>query len=411
VHPLRMSWSCDVCTFINAQGSTTCAMCGSANVKQKAFLDDTLGWECSSCTVRNTDNRDPTCSVCGTENQSILQTLQLEREEKARKKQEQKRKQKELEEIKKKQLLADQKRRDELDSKMSNVFGEIYPKIYPDFHLFRRSSKPMPTKYRETVSRLLMDIYPIAAPQELPPKPVTTSSCTVCYGDFDDETQAVSLTNCQHSSTCQGCLTTFIQVRIKDGEVLPWIPCPTPDCGIPIHPKDLTSIGVSTLELYQMCCTLMRKTLAQNKNWVNCSTEKCDFGFMLKGKETKMQAKCPVCKKSQTVAKVDPDADVQKLLAEGVIRKCPKCEHPAMKDYGMCNIMECGKCGIWWNWKTRETGKTSRELKDRARARGTLWEPGELAFQQGLQHTNPAKFKELLEKNGIKFDPNYHRGS
>jgi len=118
-----------------------------------------------------------------------------------------------------------------------------------------------------------------------------------------------------------------------------------------------------------------------------------------------------VCHKSQTVVKVDPDADVQKMIAEGVIRKCPKCEHPAIKDFGMCNIMECGKCGIWWNWRTRETGKTSRELKDRARSRGTLWEPGELSFQQRLQQENPAAFKDLLEKNGIKFDPNYHRGS
>jgi len=278
-------------------------------------------------------------------------------------------------------------------------------------NLYRRSGKPMPTKLRETVARLLTDLYPIAAPLALPPKPEAALACTVCYSDFDEDTQAVSLTNCQHSSVCSDCFGQFLKVRIKDEEVLPWIPCPTPDCGLPVHPKDLTSSTVSTLELYLFSCSLMRKTLARNKNWVNCSTDKCEFGFLLRGKETKMQAKCPVCHKSQTVAKVDPDADVQKMIAEGVIRKCPKCEHPALKDFGMCNIMECGKCGIWWNWRTRETGKTSRELKDRARARGTLWEPGELVYQQRLQQTDPAKFRELLEKNGIKYDPSYMRGT
>jgi len=81
-----------------------------------------------------------------------------------------------------------------------------------------------------------------------------------------------------------------------------------------------------------------------------------------------------------------------------------------MKDFGMCNIIECSKCGIWWNWRTRESGKTSKALKDKARSMGTLWEPGELAWQQKLQRENPQAFKELLEKNGIKFDPNYVRG-
>jgi len=180
-----MSWACQVCTYENKQGIVTCEICNTVDAKQKAQLD-LQGWECSTCTVRNPDNRDPTCTVCGAQDESILQTLQLEKEEKKRKEKEAKRKQKELEEFKKKQLLVDQKRRDELESKMSSTFGEIYPKVYPEVHLYSRSGKPMPTQKRETVNRLLLDIYPIAAPTALPPKPDPSSACSVCYGDFDE---------------------------------------------------------------------------------------------------------------------------------------------------------------------------------------------------------------------------------
>ncbi len=45
-----------------------------------------------------------------------------------------------------------------------------------------------------------------------------------------------------------------------------------------------------------------------------------------------------------------------------------------------------------------------------ARSHGTLWEPGELAFQQRLQRENLPEFIALLERNGVKYDPNYRRG-
>ena len=70
----------------------------------------------------------------------------------------------------------------------------------------------------------------------------------------------------------------------------------------------------------------------------------------------------------------------------------------------------CGQCGIYWNWRTRETGNSSTEMKSRARQQGTLWEPGELQYQQYLQKTNLKEFIKLLERNGIKYDPNYRRG-
>ena len=53
----------------------------------------------------------------------------------------------------------------------------------------------------------------------------------------------------------------------------------------------------------------------------------------------------------------------------------------------------------------------SREVKEKARQRGTLWEPGELQYQQTLQQSDPSAFKNLLERNGMHYDPNYRRGT
>ena len=35
---------------------------------------------------------------------------------------------------------------------------------------------------------------------------------------------------------------------------------------------------------------------------------------------------------------------------------------------------------------------------------------GELRYQQELERSNPKAFRALLERNGIKYDPNYVRG-
>jgi len=82
-----------------------------------------------------------------------------------------------------------------------------------------------------------------------------------------------------------------------------------------------------------------------------------------------------------------------------------------MKDYGICNVIQCSKCDVWWNWVNRDTSNSQRDLKLRAKRQGTLWGAGELAYQQRLQQTDPEAFKRLLESNGIKYDPRYRRGA
>ena len=105
------------------------------------------------------------------------------------------------------------------------------------------------------------------------------------------------------------------------------------------------------------------------------------------------------------------DSEFKQWLAEGRLRPCPRCDHLTFKERGVCNVLQCGKCGIWWNWNSRETGTNSSALKERARRRGNLWEPGELRYQQELEMTNPEEFKKLLERNGVRYDPNYRRGT
>jgi hypothetical protein len=107
----------------------------------------------------------------------------------------------------------------------------------------------------------------------------------------------------------------------------------------------------------------------------------------------------------------EEDTEVAKMVADGTVRHCPKCRFPTMKEYGICNVIQCEQCSVWWNWTSKETGKSSRELKDKARSRGTLWEPGELDFQRTLQQTDPKAFAGLLERNGMHYDPNYVRGT
>eukprot|EP00937_MAST-01D_sp_MAST-1D-sp2_P003292 g3292.t1 len=143
---------------------------------------------------------------------------------------------------------------------------------------------------------------------------------------------------------------------------------------------------------------------------------RCPGGFFVgaPGMAEGARAACACCGTAATLrqpAGGSSDEELSKMVAAGTMRGCPACRAMAFKEKGVCNVINCAQCGIWWNWRTLETGRSSRELKDRARASGTLWEPGELAFQQKLQRTDLPAFKALLERNGVRYDPRYVRGT
>ena len=243
-------------------------------------------------------------------------------------------------------------------------------------------------------------------------RPAVSERCVVCYCDFDqDETKPAALpSSCGGGQlVCCGCLAQYIESRVQEGDVVPWIPTPAEKNDTPLPPEMFEHCSDSTL--CQFCVGLVSQLLARESDWMACSEQNCHFGFTVHSDE-KQRRRCEACGIDQIVSRnaMDTDKELQQLVRDGVVRMCPSCGDPNMKDYGICNVIQCAKCSIWWNWESRETGNSSRELKEKARRVGNLWLPGELAFQQNLERNDKRAFKDLLEKNGVQYDPNYHRG-
>ena len=213
---------------------------------------------------------------------------------------------------------------------------------------------------------------------------------------------------------CQSCFMQHLKIKIKSDEIMPWILCPSEDCKAPVSIQLLLT-HLSTQELYTFCTLFIRKHLMRNRNWIQCKTKQCQFGWVIKGGDVSKEynLKCKACQRPHRVSKnpIASDEGFTELIKSGLLKLCPKCALPTMKDKGMCNIMNCGKCAIHWNWRTKETGTSSAALKNKARGSGSLWEPGELAYQQNLQQSNLPEFVKLLERNGIKYNPKYVRGT
>ena len=188
------------------------------------------------------------------------------------------------------------------------------------------------------------------------------------------------------------------------------------------HPTLLPLATLAELPLI-----FLRKLLVRNPEWVPCTNTgggglfgrggggaPCPYGFLVNAQNENKRVKCPLCARAQKVVRVAaaPDPALDAMVADGTMRPCPKCRFLTLKEFGVCNVIQCQQCAIWWNWSSpHETGRSAKELKARARRSGSLWGAGELSFQQTLQQTDPAAFKALLERNGIAYDPNYQRGT
>jgi len=287
------------------------------------------------------------------------------------------------------------------------------------------SADQMTSSHRQGARKVLIQIYQNLPPgdkakQTSPSGPLpNTKECQVCFQRFGGDTRKQIMTHCGHDLICTDCYTIYIRTHINDEDVLPWLVCPHPECKIPLHPADVAAASVSPLYLYHMARIHIGKTLAQHEDWVLCKgneksgKDKCLFGFVVLEAGKKSNRACDVCGLRQSVEKkaVELDAEFKEMIRKGEMRDCPVCHFYTTKDYGICNVIQCAKCGIWWNWRNKETGSTYKGLKEKARMSGTLWEPGELAYQQKLERSDPKAFAALLEKNGQKYDPNYRRGA
>jgi len=277
----------------------------------------------------------------------------------------------------------------------------------------------------------------------------------------------IRIRSCCHETICETCLTTHVLTQIKDGTVLPYLACPCVDCHHPLALDDLLALpALPNAQILLALVIHMRALLVRSNQFLPCGksssssaaaaaagndaaahskrrgavseagesaavrygdwlTSECAFGFLKSSLRRSSSGSCAVvcavCRLRQSVAVSggdeskeqthQHDPEIEAMIAAGTMKPCPCCQLLQFKEKGICNVMQCPGCQIWWNWRTLATGHNSTSLKDRARMEGTLWEPGELQYQLTLQRTNLPEFKALLERNGIEYNPNYVRGT
>merc|ERR550532_3803290 len=305
--------------------------------------------------------------------------------------------------------------RRQFEKKEAEEMGHLMSKVYPSYYHHVENNLDLDTSYLNTCLEELFKKVQIPTKAENADEHKALTFCQILLEDFDDgEHQKMEMTGgCQHAMCCKSCLKMYCENQIEDGEdIVPWIVCPAENCTAPIPLEVLKKANLSNKHLFDFVTTVLGKKLLRNDNWIECCNEKCRYGFMeynsFKGKK---EVTCEVCYTEQKITRESgADEGFYEMVKAGTIRMCPLCQHPTMKDKGMCNVLQCGKCSIWWNWQSKEYSKRAGELKAKARQTGTLWMPGELAYQQNLERTDIEAFKKLLARNGIKYDPNYRRG-
>jgi hypothetical protein len=95
----------------------------------------------------------------------------------------------------------------------------------------------------------------------------------------------------------------YLSIRIRDGDLIPWIACPADDCSIPCHPHNITDDGgLTSAELLRFICVYMLKMLSRNENFISCS-QCLKGGFLQLGPSRKEQVQCPFCQTNQQIEK------------------------------------------------------------------------------------------------------------
>ena len=193
------------------------------------------------------------------------------------------------------------------------------------------------------------------------------ANCESCTDIINDNNRV--LLNC-HGNVCYNCFKQWITIKIKDNDIMNGIKCPGSECPyiIPLYIYFDKKLNMTLDLLYQFCIHYCGNQLKRNENFVFCqNTKKCQFGFLLKWTDNEIDRKCEYC---QYLNKKIKRKDAGKLTGyfadmeqSGEVKRCPVCKHPHMKDYGLCNVLKCGNCMIWWNWKTYEYDKSQKALK------------------------------------------------
>ncbi len=110
---------------------------------------------------------------------------------------------------------------------------------------------------------------------------------------------------------CANDFNQYLSIRIRDGDILPWIPCPAESCSVPCHVENIINNGgLIYSELLTFLTTYMLKKLSRNENFITCIH--CQKGgFLQMGPPWKQRVRCPICNERQTIEKgADGDLDI-----------------------------------------------------------------------------------------------------
>jgi hypothetical protein len=179
--------------------------------------------------------------------------------------------------------------------------------------------------------------------------------------------------------------------------------------------------------LLSWCTLLLRRYVVRNERFVVCqATKHCVGGRLMTSEDTAEPSSsstasaatisplfpCPVCQIEQEWSLPGTmDRAFQEMQQSGQLRPCPTCKVQHFKEAGICNAIQCDKCGTFWNFLSGQTAPSMAELKAKSRAAGNLWRREDFDLQTKLEREDPAAFKALLKRNGINFDSTYVRGS
>jgi hypothetical protein len=194
--------------------------------------------------------------------------------------------------------------------------------------------------------------------------PVGEGKCEVCMS----ESAVCASSICNHASACAECLIGHVRSRIETDPAA-WVPCPAVGCEEPLDVEHLlvALVGDESNNPWRVPILFLSKQLVRLPEWVGCdatssmggggsggNADKCAGGVLVSKVNEGKQVPCPVCSKSVAAIRLQEqeDEEIAKMKADGVIRCCPACRHPTMKEYGVCNVICCEICGIWWNWRT-----------------------------------------------------------
>ncbi|CAF1364450.1 unnamed protein product [Adineta steineri] len=414
------TYACDRCTYVQSSNAEKCEMCDTPNPNRSKLRkeNDDKVIKCPTCTFDNTGDFITVCAMCGHEfdlDNSVVKKLRTSDDDSDEKDDEEEDEDEDEDDYDDFELPMPQNKNktQKIIEAVEIAMNEDELQSYYNQYISVLKEQRQQTKtfsdqqLHEIVTQLFNSLQ---YKHEQPEGQLIYKCCQIC---LDKDESVILMNACGHRMICRDDFHQYLSTRIRDGDLLPWIPCPAEICNVPCDAKTIIERGSLThAELASFIITYMLKKLSRNENFITC-VQCQQGGFLQIGSPRKEEVICQICNVKQTIEKgSDGDLDLafKEMIQSGELRECPTCRLLTLKEKGLCNVIECAKCGVWWNWRTREQGHSEKDLKQKARMNGTLWEPGELRYQQDLERRNPEEFKALLERNGIKYNPNYVRG-